>query len=105
MHGGDGGLQGEAPRRAAQPQRPLDPRDPARDRRAVPELAVLVLEQDERAALAGARRAPRVVQGHEGEEPRRLGLVGHQVHEDAAEADRLLGEVVAAERRGPPVAT
>ena len=97
MHGGDGGLQGEAPRRAPHAQRPLDARGPARDRLAVPERAVLVLEQDQRAPLAGARRAPRVVQRHEGEEPRRLGLVGHQVHEHAAQADRLLGEVVAAE--------
>ena len=43
-----------------------------------------------------ARRAPRVVQEHQREQPVRLRLVRHQLGERAAEPDRLGGEVAAA---------
>ena len=40
-----------------------------------------------------ASLAPRVIQQHRGEQTPGLRLVGHQVDEEAAEPDRLGGEV------------
>ena len=95
----DGRLQGEAPRGAAHPQRPLDAGGAARDRLAVPEAPVLVGQQHQRAVVAGARGAAGVVQRHQREQAGRLGLVGHQAGQDRRQADRLLGQVVAAQGR------
>ena len=44
-------------------------------------------------AVAESRVAPRVVQEHQGEQPVRLGLVGHQLGQCASEPNRLAGEV------------
>ena len=72
---------------------------------AVPERAVLVLEQHEVAVRRGARRAARLVQQHQREQAHRLGL-GQQLDEQAPEADRLAREVGARQRlaRGRRVA-
>ena len=63
--------------------------EPSLDPVAVPAPAVLVLEQDELAARPDACIAAGIVEEHEGEDAEHLGLVGHQLHEDAREADRL----------------
>ena len=62
---------------------------------AVPERAVLVLEQDELPVGVDSRPPPRVLEEHEGEETERLGLVRHEDREQLGEADRLVAQVVA----------
>jgi hypothetical protein len=56
--------------------RALEPREPARDQRAIPALAVLIGEEHRVAATVRARRDARRRQLHEGDEPLRLGLPG-----------------------------
>jgi hypothetical protein len=51
-------------------------------------VAVLVVEQDELAALE-ASGAAGVVDEHEGEQGVRFGYAGHQLDQAAAEGDRL----------------
>ena len=69
------------------------------DQRAVPPGAVLVGEQHELAVAASVRAARRdSVEQHQREQAQRLGLVRHQLDEQAAEPDRLGAQVVADER-------
>ena len=63
----------------------------------VPPCAVLVGEAHERAVGRGAGRPPRLGEQHEREQPEHLGLVRHQIREQAGEADRLGTELVAHE--------
>ena len=70
------------------------------DLRVIPQRAVLVGEQDHVTALAQARRTARVQQHHHGQQPMRLGLVGHQLGERAAERDRLGGQILGGRGRG-----
>ncbi len=83
---------------AAQRERTIERRAPGRDLRAVPQRAVLIGEQHD-LAVAHARGAARVVQQHQREQTEHLGLVGHQLGERGAEADRF-----GAERAAPVVA-
>ena len=69
-----------------------------------PSAAVLVGEQHELAVGVGARVAARVVEQHEREQADRLGLVGHQLDEQAAEPDRLGAQVARATSASPRVA-
>ena len=70
-------------------QRALDQAEALGDLLAVPQAPVLVVEQHDLAVLVDARLAPRIVQQHEGEEPGRLGLVGHEPPRQPGESDRL----------------
>ena len=63
----------------------------------IPQPAVLVREQHERAVGRRTRRATRLDEQHEREQPRRLGLVGHELDEQSAEPDRLAAEILANE--------
>ena len=67
-------------------------RDALRDVLAVPERAVLVLEQDDVARRRDARLAPRLVQQHQREEADGLGL-GQELRQQASEPDRLAGQI------------
>jgi hypothetical protein len=78
-----------------EPQGPLEQGVGLGDLVPVPARAILVLEQHELAGGVGARLAPGVVEEHEGEQPERLGLVGHQLGEGPGQADRLRGELAA----------
>ena len=103
---GDRRLQRVRARRPPQRQRAVDERQRLADHRAVPALAVLLLEQHEVAVGADPRRAPRVVEEHQREQARRLRLVGQQQVDDPREPDRLRREVLAHDRvaRGRGVA-
>jgi hypothetical protein len=59
------------------------------DQLAVPELAVLIGQQDEVPARADAGGSPGLDQQHEGEQSHDLRLVGHELGEEAAQADRF----------------
>jgi hypothetical protein len=67
---------------------------------AVPQGAVLVLEQDQAPVGGDPREAPRIVEEHQREQAQRLGLVRHQDGEQLREADRLLAEISADEPPG-----
>ena len=64
---------------------------------AVPQRAVLVLEQDELAAGPDACVAARVLKEHQREQPEHLGLVGHQHGKELPEANRVVAQVTAHE--------
>ena len=64
------------------------------DHRAVPPRPVLIAQEHE-VALDRAGRHPRLAEQHQRQQPRRLGLVGHQLDERTSEPDRL------APQRGP----
>src|SRR5689334_17601281 len=70
----------------------------------IPAAAVLLVEECRLAVGSNARLAPRVVEEEQRQEAGNFGLVGHQLGEEPAEADRLVAEVVAnqvvATRRG-----
>ena len=68
------------------------------DPSAVPQRAVLVLEEHERAVCVDPSLPPRVVQQHQREQPVRFRLVRHQHREDLPEPDRLLAELAARRR-------
>ena len=93
MQRGDRRLQhvGAAP---AQRKRAVERRAPRLDLPAVPQRPVLLGEQHQLAA-AHARRAARVVQEHQRQQPTDLRLVGHQLVQRASQADRLAGELPA----------
>ena len=82
----------------AHPQRAIQERLALVDLGAVPAAAVLVLEEHELAVRPGPRVAPRVVQEHQREQAERLGLVGHELGEDARQPDRLGRELAPDER-------
>ena len=103
VHGGDRGLElVRAERRRL--QRVRDERNALFDERLVPEGAVLLGEWDQRAVGAGTRRAPRVGEQHEREEPGHLAVVGEQAADFAGEADGFTREIrtlqIGARRRG-----
>ena len=73
---------------------------------AVPQPAILLVEEHELAVRAGARVAPRVLEEHEREQAGDLRLVGHQRAENTRQPDRLGAELPPHERlaRGRRVA-
>ena len=91
---GDLGLQhvGTAP---AQRQRAPERRATVAYPPFVPQRAVLIGEQHD-LPIAPAGVTARVVQQHQRQQTAHLGLVGHQLHERATEADRLLRELARA---------
>ena len=103
---GDRRLERVRARRPPQRERAVDERQRLADHRAVPALAILLLEQHEVAVRADPRLAPRVVEEHQREQPGRLRLVGQQQVDDPGEPDRLRREVLAHDRvaRGRGVA-
>ncbi len=66
--------------------------------------AVLVGEADHRAVGRGAGRAAGLGEQHQGEQADRLGLVGHELDEHPAEADRLARQVGPGRATSPEVA-
>ena len=66
-------------------------------RLAVPSGAVLVGEAHQRGVGGEACRSSGFGEQHQGEQTDRLGFIGHQLHEDAAESDRFAREVGADE--------
>ena len=74
---------------AAQAQRAVELRAALGERAGVPARAVLVGQGDVAAVAGHARVAARVVDEHERQQPGGLGVVGHELREQAAEADRL----------------
>ena len=77
--------------RAATPpsQRRLQRRHALGDRVPLPAAAVLLLERHQRAGGIDPGRAPGVVQQHQGEQALCFRLLGHQLHQEPAEADRF----------------
>ena len=65
-----------------------DERDALGDRRSVPQRAVLLVERDQLAVRPGARRAARVGEQHQREQPGDLAVVGQQ-RGAAARASRI----------------
>ena len=68
------------------------------DERGVPPRAVLRGQRHERAVAVGPRVPARRGEQHQREQAHRLGLVRHELDEQAAEPDRLAAQVVAHER-------
>jgi hypothetical protein len=60
----------------------------------VPQPPVLVVEQDRHPVGPDPRGRARVMEEHQGGEPRRLGLPGKKGCQDAGEAERLTAQVV-----------
>ena len=96
VHGVDGGLDLERPGLVAAQARPHE-RLALGDLVPIPRAAVLVGEQHERSVGRRAGRPAGVEQQEQGEQPHRLGLVGHQLGQHAGQPHRLLAEVVADE--------
>ncbi len=76
------------------------------DLRPIPEPAVLIGESNEGSVGCGARRATRLGEQHQGEQPDRLGLLGQQRDQQTTESDRFgrqlgAGEIVAVAGRMP----
>ena len=80
------------------PSGAFDERDPVGDRAAIPAGAILIGEQHEPPVGGEARSGPSQLQGHEGEEPERFGLVGHELGDEPREPSRVLGKVAALRR-------
>ena len=106
VHGGDRGLELVLPH-ATGADRGVEHGHPLGDGGPVPAGAVLVGQRDEPAALVDPRRAARLDQQHQGEQPRRLGVVGHRTVHHPGQPDRLAGELhaltVVARRAGVPL--
>ena len=101
MLGGDRRLQGVGTGRGGRRRQGSGSQgDALVDLARVPQRPVLVLEQDEIAVRAQAGIAARVVQQHQRQQARHLGLVRHQRRQDAAEPDRLVAQLAAHERVG-----
>ena len=83
VHRGDRSLQCVRPD-ASRAERALDPRNALANLRAVPARAVLVGEQHEFTVLSRPRRAARVVQQHQGQQPHGLGF-GQQLDQQPSE--------------------
>jgi len=75
------------------PQGPLDERGSLGDLLCVPATPVLVLEQDELAAIVDACLTARVGHQEQREQAEHLGLVGEEAGEQLGEADGLVAEV------------
>ena len=96
--GGDRGLQRVRPERAAERLGALERREAAADEQLVPARAVLIEQQDRLARRPDPRAQPRRLDLHQRDQAVHLGLVGHQLGQDAAEPQRVL-----AQRRPHPV--
>ena len=96
VDGGDRGLERVEAGAAAHEGRPSQ-RDAFPDRLAVPEAAILVLEQHDLPRVRKPRRPPRIVEEHQREEGARLGRRRHELRDEPGEANRLRAEVVAPE--------
>jgi hypothetical protein len=100
---GDGGLDLVGPG-VAQAQRALELVAALGQARDIPASAVLIGQRDVVAGRVGAGGAARVVDEHERQQARGLGVVGHELDEQAAEPDRLGAQLLAHEpiagRRG-----
>ena len=92
MQRGDRGLQLVGPR-AAQAQRAVELGAALGQRAGVPARAVLVGQRDVAPVAADAGVAARVVDEHERQQAGGLGVVGHQLGEQAPEADRLRAQL------------
>ena len=92
MERGDRRLQLVRPA-PAPAQRRLQDRQALGDLVALPAAPVLLLERDQRAAGVDPGRAAGVMQQHQGEQALGLRLVGQQLHQQPAEADRLAAEI------------
>ncbi len=64
---------------------------------AIPQRAVLILEQDDLSVTVDASSATRVLEQHQCEQAEHLRLVRHQHRQELREPDRLLAQVVAHE--------
>ena len=62
---------------------------------AIPACPILVPECDKLAVGVNTGVPPGVLQEHEREQPGRLGLVRHELHERPAQTDRLRAEALA----------
>ena len=62
---------------------------------AIPQRAVLIVEQHELAVFVDACGTARVVQQHQREQARDLGVVGHQAVQQSPQADRLGAQLAA----------
>jgi hypothetical protein len=96
VHGADRGLDLVGPG-AAQPQAGPDEILAFGDHGPVPLAAVLVGEQDQRAAGPGAGRAAGLGQEQQGQQAAGLGLAGHQPGQQPGEADGLAAQIGADE--------
>ena len=92
VDGGDGRLDLERPGLVAAQAGP-DEVVALGDEAAIPARAVLVGEADHRPVGSGARGSPGLGEQHEREEADGFGLVGHELGEHAAEADRFARQV------------
>ena len=90
----DRGLDRERPVEARRGCHP----DALLDLGGVPARAVLIGEQHELAVRVEPRVAARVVQDHQRQQATHLGLVGHQLGEQAGQPDRLVAQLTAYDR-------
>ena len=104
MQRGDRGLQLVGPG-AAQAQGAVELGAALGQRAGVPARAVLVGQRDVAPVAADAGVAARVVDEHERQQAGGLGVVGHQLREQAPEADRLGAQLGAHEARRRRCAT
>ena len=96
VDGGDRGLELVGPN-ASLGQRRSEALGAGGDLIAVPQAAVLIGEQDEIALGVEAGLAPGVVEQHERQETVDLGLIGDELAQHAAQADRFRAQIVADE--------
>ena len=97
MHRVDRGLDLVRARLVAREQG-ADEGVPFRDQRRVPQRAILVRQQHDRAVRRSARAAPRFGEHEQREQPEHLCLVRHQLGEQSGEPDRLGAQIVARQR-------
>ena len=89
---------------AAPAQRVLEQRLALADAAAIPAGAVLLVERHELTVLVHAGRAPRVVQQHQRQQPRHLGIVGHQAVQQPARGGSPRRTARSRTSRSPPEA-
>jgi hypothetical protein len=82
MAGRDGRLDG------VRAERRRNERKPASDLVAVPQRPVLLLQGQQRSAIAGPRIPSRILKHEQREQPPRLGFGRHQRHDRGRETDR-----------------
>ena len=97
--GGDRGLQRVGAAGAAERLGALERGEAAADEQLIPARAVLIEQQDRLARRADARAEPRRLDLHQRDEAVDLGLVGRELGEDAAEAQRVLAQSAGASSR------
>ena len=79
--------------RAGPPAGPGPPGASLRDLVRVPAPAILLVEQHQLAGIGHAGLTPRIGQEHQGQETQHLGLVGHEVDQDATQPDGFRAEL------------